>query len=117
MKKPVRSVLLAVFAAGLAAAVPSQDEPDKQDPEVEQKLETLQEAVGDRDMERDQEAVRLIEELLVKYRAPMHRRDRRDVERTIAAVFDIGPRRVSATPSYRPSSKAPRWARPLAGGV
>ena len=93
MKNAVALTLQAILVATLAVNASAQadaDAPKKPDPEVKEKVDALKKAVSDRRMTQDQAAIGTIEELLVKYRAPIHKSDRRAVERAVAAVFTAG---------------------------
>ena len=96
MKNPVRLTMQAILISslvGLGSAQVVADADVKRNPEVETKVETLDDALKDRRMERDAEAVRLIGELLDMYREPMNPRDRRDVEKAVGTVFTTGRKR------------------------
>ena len=90
MKNAVTLILQAILFTSLAVSATAQaeaDAPKKPDPEVKEKVQALEDAVSDRRMSQDQAAIGMIEELLVKFRLPMHRSDRRAVQRAVAAVF------------------------------
>lgn len=96
MRILVRTFLHVIAITGLGVVALAQsdaDAPKQRDPEVKAKADALKRAVSDRRMSQDQDAIGIIEDLVVKYRAPMHRSDRRTVEMGVAAVFTTGRRR------------------------
>ena len=91
-----RSRLLSLFAA-LAAALPAvraQDPtpPKGPDPEVAAKIKTLKEAVADKKFARDAEAVKLIDELLMKLQAGADPKDQKEVVKAFDFVLNKSPK-------------------------
>lgn len=85
-----------------AAPLRAQDEPEKKrDPEVAEKVDAFEKAISDKKMERDGEAVTLIDELLQKHQAGMHEKDQADVLKALDRVFAVRPRKPEQPALYR----------------
>lgn len=76
----------------LMAMAPAQDpEPPKEpDKEVAEKIDVLKDVVLDRKMERDEEGVKLIDELNMKMQAGVHPKDRASIVKALEDVFFKG---------------------------
>ena len=74
MRILVRTFLYVIAITGLGVVALAQsdaDAPKQRDPEVKAKADALKRAVSDRRMSQDQDAIGIIDDLVVKYRAPM----------------------------------------------
>lgn len=91
-------IAMALFVLPLRAQ--DDDKKKEQDPEIEQKLEVFEDAIEDRKFERDQEAVKIIDELLQKQKAGLHVKDEKDVVDALASVFRQRPRKPEQPQLY-----------------
>lgn len=95
MNRTLRIPLISLLCGALSA-LPAQDDKPKPDPEVKEKLEELEDAANDRKMEKDAEAVAIIDELLQKYEAGMHEKDVKSFLRELQKV--LSPSRARLRP-------------------
>ncbi len=87
--RSLASATAVLACLALVAPLAAQDDKDKEkkpDPEIAEKLDALDEAVKDRKMEHDGEAVRIIDELKERY-PDLHERDQKDVLEGISDVI------------------------------
>lgn len=103
--RPLASATAVLACLALVAPLAAQDDKEKEkkpDPEVAEKLDTLEEAVKDRKGEHDAEAVRIIDELKESY-PDLHERDQKDVLDGISAILKIRgrPRAADQPALYR----------------
>lgn len=94
---PLSSALVLVLGAALAA---QEDGDKKPDPEVQAKIKEFEKAIADRKMERDQEAVGMIDELLKNY-ADLHEKDQRSFIKALDKVFKQRPRKPENQGLYK----------------
>lgn len=91
---------LLLFAC--AATLPAQEDPPKeQDKEIPAKIDQLEECVTDRKLERDQEGLKVIDDLYRKLEAGVHPKDRTLIAKALGDVFFKGKlREADATQLY-----------------
>ena len=78
---------LAVLLAGAPVLAQDPDKEIAEDPALPEKLKVFDEAVRDRKMERDQEAVGIIDELLTQHQDGMHPKDEQAFQKSLEKVF------------------------------
>ncbi|MEO0480245.1 MAG: hypothetical protein AAF196_12260 [Planctomycetota bacterium] len=86
LRKDLISLLTALAVFAPAAFGQDPDEEKEPDPEIEEKLDTFKEAISDKKMKRDSEAIALIDELLQKG-PDYHPKDRQDIIKGFKNVF------------------------------
>jgi len=97
---------LAVALLGLPALAQDPAKEIEQDPALPEKLKTFDEAVRDRKMERDQEAVGIIDELLSQHQEGMHPKDEQSFLKSLEKVFTARPRKPDHPQLYAASVAA-----------
>lgn len=85
-----RFALIPTLLFAFAAVAPAQDPPKEPDKEIAAKIATLAECVGDRKLEREEEGLRLIDELLQKLQAGVSDKDRAAIAKALEGVFFNG---------------------------
>lgn len=85
-----RSFALAFAVFAIAAASPTQDPPKGPDKDIAAKLDTLKDCVADRKLAREDEGLKIIDELLIKWKAGVDPKDQAAIVKGFENVFSSG---------------------------
>ncbi|MEY2980089.1 MAG: hypothetical protein RL562_316 [Planctomycetota bacterium] len=91
---------LALVLTGFPALAQEPAEEIEQDPALSEKLKVFDEAVRDRKMERDEEAVGIIDELLTQHQDGMHPKDEQSFQKSLEKVFTARQRKPDQPQLY-----------------